>query len=131
MKKWYLCTVLRKQYVEQLKYKNMAKYNITVKANRAASCNGTRFTKDIPFPTTVINGNMDDVANHINKMLTGIYNMNRISLQGVRFPKTTHAYKSNIEDIYAIGYGFVTVTNLYSGDYIETVRYEFSAERIV
>ena len=130
MKKWYLCTVLRKQYVEQLKYKNMAKYNISVKANSDANCNGTRFTKDIPFPTTVINGNMDDVANHINKMLTGIYNMNRISLQGVRFPKTMYAYKSNIADIYAIGYGFITVINLYSGDYIETVRYEFTAERI-
>lgn len=130
MKKSYLCTVLRKQYVEQLKYKNMAKYNITVKANSDAICNGTRFTKDIPFPTTVINGNMDDVANHINKMLTGIYNMNRISLQGVRFPKTMYAYKSNIADIYAIGYGFVTVTNSYNGDYIETVRYEFTAERI-
>lgn len=108
----------------------MAKYNITVKANSDASCNGKRFTKDIPFPTTVINGNMDDVSNHINKILTGIYNMNRISLQGVRYPKTLHAYKSNIADIYANGYGFVTVTNLYSDNYTETVRYEFTAERI-
>lgn len=108
----------------------MAKYNITVKANSDARCNGTRFTKDIPFPFTIINGNMDDVANHINKMLTGIYNMNRISIQSVRFPKTMHAYKSNIADIYANGYGFVTVTNIYSGEYIETVRYEFTAERI-
>lgn len=108
----------------------MAKYNITVKANSDSHCNGTRFTKDIPFPSTVINGNMDDVANHINKMLTGIYNMNKISIQGVRFPKTMYAYKSNIADIYAIGYGFVTVTNLYNENYIETVRYEFTAERI-
>ena len=46
------------------------------------------------------------------------------------FLKTMYAYKSNIAGIYAIGYGFVTVTNLYSGDYIETVRYEFTAERI-
>ena len=45
----------------------MAKYNITVKANSDSHCNGTRFTKDIPFPSTVINGNMDDVANHIKK----------------------------------------------------------------
>lgn len=108
----------------------MVKYNIIVKANSEVSCNGTRFTKDIPFPSTVINGNMDDVANHINKMLTGIYNMNKISIQGVRFPKTTFAYKSNIADIYAIGYGFVTVTNIYNCDYIETVRYDFTAERI-
>lgn len=109
----------------------MAKYNITVKASSDTTCNGTRFKKDIPFPSTVINGNMDDVANHINKMLTGIYNMNRISIQGVRFPKTMYAYKSNIiADIYAIGYGFVTVTNMYSGEYIETLRYEFTAERI-
>lgn len=108
----------------------MAKYNITVKANSDAHCNGTLFTKDIPFPSTVINGNMDDVANHINKMLTGIYNMDRVSIQGVRYPKTMYAYKSNIADIYAIGYGFVTVTNIYSGEYIETLRYEFTAERI-
>lgn len=108
----------------------MAKYNIIVKANSDAHCNGTRFTKDIPFPSTVINGNMNDVANHINKMLTGIYNMNRISIQGVRYPKTMYAYKSNIADIYAIGYGFVTVTNIYSCEYIETLRYEFTAERI-
>lgn len=108
----------------------MAKYNIIVKANSDAYCNGTGFTKDIPFPSTVINGNMDDVANHINKMLTGIYNMNRISIHGVRYPKTIYAYKSDIADIYAIGYGFVTVTNIYSGDYIETLRYEFTAERI-
>ena len=73
---------------------------------------------------------MDDVANHINKMLTGIYNMNRISIQGVHYPKTMYAYKSNIADIYAIGYGFVTVTNIYSGEYIETLCYEFTAERI-
>ena len=33
----------------------MAKYNIIVKANSDSSCNGTRFTKDIPFPFTVIN----------------------------------------------------------------------------
>lgn len=32
----------------------MAKYNITVKANSDSHCNGTRFTKDIPFPSTVI-----------------------------------------------------------------------------
>lgn len=108
----------------------MAKYNIIVKANSDSHCNGTRFAKDIPFPSTVINGNMDDVANHINKMLTGIYNMSRISIQGARFPKTTYAYKSNIADIYAIGYGFVTVTNIYSGEYIKTVRYDFTAERI-
>lgn len=108
----------------------MAKYNIIVKANSDAHYSGTRFTKVIPFPSTVINGNMDDVANHINKMLTGIYNMNRISIRGVRYPKTMFAYKSNIEDIYAIGYGFVTVTNIYSGEYIETLRYEFTAERI-
>lgn len=108
----------------------MAKYIITVKANSDATCNGTRFTEDIPFPSTVINGNMDDVANHINKMLLGIYNMNKISIKGARFPKTMYAYKSNIEDIYAIGYGFVTVTNIYSESYIETVRYEFTAERI-
>lgn len=38
--------------------------------------------------------------------------------------------KANIADIYAIGYGFVTVTNIYSGEYIETLRYEFTAERI-
>lgn len=108
----------------------MAKYNITVKANSDATCNGKRFTKAIPFSSTVINGNMDDVANHINKMLTGIYNMNRITLQGVRFPKTMYAHKSNISDIYAIGYGFVTVTNIYSSEYIETLCYEFTAERI-
>ena len=36
----------------------------------------------------------------------------------------------NISDIYAIGYGFVTVINIYSGEYIETIRYEFTAERI-
>lgn len=108
----------------------MAKYNITVKANSDATFNGTRFTKDIPFPSTVINGNMDDVANHINKMLLGIYNMNKISIKGVRYPKTMYSHKSNIEDIYAIGYGFVTVTNIYSCEYIETLRYEFTAERI-
>lgn len=108
----------------------MAKYNITVKASSDTICNGTRFTKDIPFPSTVINGNMNDVAEHINKMLTGIYSMNRITLQGVRYPKTLYAYKSNIADIYSIGYGFVTVTNIYSGEHIETVRYEFTAERI-
>lgn len=108
----------------------MAKYNITVKANSDVTCNGTRFTKDIPFPSTVINGNMDDVANHINKMLTGIYNMNKINIQGVRFPKTLYAHKSSIADIYDIGYGFVTVTNVYSGEYIETLRYEFTVERI-
>lgn len=65
----------------------MAKYNITVKANSDSHYKGTRFTKDIPFPTTVINGNMDDVANHINKMLTGIYNMNKISIRGRSFSK--------------------------------------------
>lgn len=108
----------------------MAKYNITVKANSDSSCNGSRFTKDITFPSTVINGNLDNVANHINKMLTGIYNMNKITIQGVRFPKTMYAYKSNIADIYAIGYGFVTVTNIYSSEHIETVRYEFTSERI-
>ena len=108
----------------------MAKYNIIVKANSDAYCNDIRFTKDIPFPSTVINGNMDDVVNHINNMLTGIYNMNRISIPGVRFPKTMYAYKSNIADIYAIGYGFVTVTNIYNSEYIETVHYEFTAERI-
>lgn len=32
----------------------MAKYNIIVKANSDVPCNGTRFTKDIPFPSTVI-----------------------------------------------------------------------------
>lgn len=113
----------------------MAKYIITVKGNSncvtvEANCNSSCFTKDIPFPSAVINGNMDDVANHINKMLTGIYDMNRISIKGVRFPRTTFAHKSNIEDIYATGHGFVTVTNLYSESYIETVRYEFTAERI-
>lgn len=108
----------------------MAKYNITVKANSDSRCNGTCFTKDIPFPSTVINGNMDDVANHINKMLAGIYNMNKISIKGVRFPKTTYAHKSNIADIYDIGYGFVTVINIYSDEYIETIHYEFTAERI-
>lgn len=108
----------------------MAKYIITVKANSETTCNGTSFTKDIPFPSTVINGNMDDVANHINKMLTGIYNMNKISIKGVRFPRTMFAHKTNIEDIYAIGYGFVTVTNIYSGEHIEKLRYEFTAERI-
>lgn len=108
----------------------MAKYNITVKANSDSHFNGTRFTKDIPFPSTVINGNMDDVANHINKMLTGIYNMNKITIQGVRFPKTMYAYKSNIADIYDKGYGFVTVTNIYSCEYIETLCYEFTVERI-
>ena len=108
----------------------MAKYNIIVKANSDSHCNGTRFTKDIPVPSIVINGNMDDVANHINKMLTCIYNMYKIIIQGVRFPKTMYAYKSNIADIYAIGYGFVTVTNMYNSEYIETLRYEFTAERI-
>lgn len=108
----------------------MAKYNIIVKASSGAYCNGTRFTKDIPFPSTVINGNMNDVSNHINKMLMGIYNMNRISIPGVRYPRTMYAYKSNIADIYAIGYGFVTVTNIYSCEYIETLRYEFTSERI-
>lgn len=33
----------------------MAKYNIIVKASSDASCNGARFTKDIPFPSTVTN----------------------------------------------------------------------------
>lgn len=108
----------------------MAKYIITVKAKSDSFCNGTSFTKDIPFPYTVINGNMDDVSNHINKMLTGIYNMNKINIQGVHFPKNTYAHKSNIADIYEIGYGFVTVTNMYSKEYIETVHYEFTAERI-
>lgn len=108
----------------------MAKYNITVKAKSDSFCNGTSFTKDIPFPSTVINGNMDDVANHINKMLIGIYNMNKINIQVVRFPKNMYAHKSNITDIYEIGYGFVTVTNMYSVEYIETVHYEFTAERI-
>ena len=108
----------------------MAKYNITVKANSDAHCNDTSFTKDIPFPSTVINGNMDDVVNYIDKMITGIYNMSRISIQGVRYSKTMYAHKSNIADIYDIGYGFVTVTNVYSGEYIETVHYEFTPERI-
>ena len=108
----------------------MAKYNITVKASSDTICNGTRFRKDIPFPSTVINGNMGDVANHINKMLLGIYNMNKITIMGVRFPKTTYSYKSNLDYIYAIGYGLVKVTNIYNEGYIETVCYEFTAERI-
>ena len=54
----------------------------------------------------------------------------RISIQGVLYPKTMYVYKSNIADIYAIGCGFITVTNIFSGEYIETLRYEFTAERI-
>lgn len=108
----------------------MAKYIITVNAKSDSYCNGTRFTKDVPFPSTVINGDMNDVANHINKMLLGIYNMNKITIQGVRFPKTTYAYKSNLVDIYEIGYGYVTVTNMYSDEYIETINTRIIAERI-
>lgn len=105
----------------------MAKYIITVKAKSDSFRNGESFTKHIPFPSTVIDGNMDDVANHINKMITGIYNMNKINIQGVRFPKTMYAHKCNID---SIGYGFVTVTNMYSVEYIESVHYEFTAKRI-
>lgn len=108
----------------------MAKYNITVNANSDTICNGTRFTKDVPFPSTVIDGNMDDVAKHINKMLLGIYNMNKISIKGVRYPITTYAYKSNLDYIYAMGYGLVKVINIYNEGCIETVCYEFTAERI-
>ena len=110
----------------------MATYKITLECETVLSVNGKRVKSEVTQSTQTVTdvSSFEDVANHINKMLAGIYNMNKITIQGVRYPRTMYAYKSNISDIYAIGYGFVTVTNIYSSEYIETVRYEFTAERI-
>ena len=63
----------------------MAKYNIIVKANSDASCNGTRFTKDIPFPSTVINGTFWQSKRVFNNKIDYLSGDCSITVKG-RFP---------------------------------------------
>lgn len=70
----------------------MAKYNITVKANSDSHCNGTRFTKDIPFPSTVINGNME----HSYFKIT-LKQVNNVTVYMVRSDKVSEFFNNKID----------------------------------
>lgn len=109
----------------------MAKYIITASATKNTYTKGVHTETKIPFPTVSISGNMDNVAYHINKMLTSILTLYVIKGKGgLTFPRTSFTYKSNLNDIYSLGFGMVRITNFYSADLSADLRIELTAERI-
>ncbi len=109
----------------------MSKYIITTRAIKNTYIKGVRTETKIPFPVITISGNMDNVAYHINKTLTGILALYVINGKGgYSFPRTSFSYKSNLDDIYSLGFGIVRVTNFYSAEVSTDLRVELTAERI-
>lgn len=109
----------------------MAKYIITTSATKNTYIKDVRTETKLPFPTVTISGDMDNVAYHINKMLTSILTLYVINGKGgYSFPRTSYSYKSNLNDICSFGFGMVRITNFYSADIVADLSYKLTAERI-
>lgn len=129
MKKWYLCTVLRKQYVEQLKYKNMAKYKISLESEIRVSVKGITVKTESAQSVEFVEGVMKDVAKVMYQHELNCIKMNNIQKLTDNV-YTILASKDSLNHILEMGYCVTQVCNRLGEDVSTILTLTQVSERV-